>query len=147
MAAMESEQSLLLTDKKSVNALRTISEAAEIVGVAQHVLRFWETKINQIRPVKRRGRRYYRPEDIALLKEIKNLLYTEGYTVKGVQKTLETATRTTEPQQELFSAPEPAGQSSSPAAQTITPSDYIMLEELLSNLYQSRSRLAEALQR
>jgi DNA-binding transcriptional MerR regulator len=75
--------------KKSASAFRTISEVADDLGVQQHVLRFWETKFSQIRPLKRGGgRRYYRPEDVALLKSIHNLLYTEGYTIKGVQKLL-----------------------------------------------------------
>ncbi|MDA1071276.1 MAG: MerR family transcriptional regulator [Proteobacteria bacterium] len=74
---------------KSKAAFRTISEVAEELDVAQHVLRFWETKFHQIRPLKRGGgRRYYRPEDIDLLRQIKSLLYTEGYTIKGVQRLL-----------------------------------------------------------
>ncbi|MCB9979023.1 MAG: MerR family transcriptional regulator [Rhodospirillales bacterium] len=81
---------------KSPAAFRTISEAAEDLGVPQHVLRFWETKFSSIRPLKRGGgRRYYRPEDINLLKKIHNLLYTEGYTIKGAQKFLKGAGRGT----------------------------------------------------
>jgi len=73
--------------KKAKGAFRTISEVADDLGVQQHVLRFWETKFSQIRPLKRGGgRRYYRPEDVAVLKRIYELLYTEGYTIKGVQK-------------------------------------------------------------
>lgn len=75
--------------RKSDTAFRTISEVADALDVQQHVLRFWETKFSQIRPLKRGGgRRYYRPEDIALLERIHHLLYTEGYTIKGVQKLL-----------------------------------------------------------
>ena len=75
--------------RKAASAFRTISEVAEILDVQQHVLRFWETKFSQIRPLKRGGgRRYYRPEDLELLKKIHHLLYTEGYTIKGVQKLL-----------------------------------------------------------
>ena len=75
--------------RKSDTAFRTISEVAELLDVQQHVLRFWETKFSQVRPLKRGGgRRYYRPEDIALLQRIHHLLYTEGYTIKGVQKLL-----------------------------------------------------------
>jgi len=75
--------------KKSAAAFRTISEVAEDLGVQQHVLRFWETKFSHVKPLKRGGgRRYYRPEDISLLKAIHNLLYVEGYTIKGVQKLL-----------------------------------------------------------
>lgn len=74
---------------KSDSAFRTISEVAEDLGVPQHVLRFWETKFSQVKPMKRGGgRRYYRPEDVALLKKIHTLLYAEGYTIKGVQKLL-----------------------------------------------------------
>jgi DNA-binding transcriptional MerR regulator len=77
------------SDKKAPGAFRTISEVSEDLDVQQHVLRFWETKFSQIRPLKRGGgRRYYRPEDLALLKKIHHLLYTEGYTIKGVQKLL-----------------------------------------------------------
>ena len=75
--------------EKAPTAFRTISEVADELDVPQHVLRFWETKFTQIKPLKRGGgRRYYRPEDVTLLKRIHNLLYTEGYTIKGVQKLL-----------------------------------------------------------
>lgn len=75
--------------QKSAGAFRTISEVAEELDVQQHVLRFWETKFNQVRPLKRGGgRRYYRPEDVSLLRAIHYLLYTEGFTIKGVQKLL-----------------------------------------------------------
>ena len=74
---------------KAASAFRTISEVAEELDVAQHVLRFWESKFPQVRPLKRGGgRRYYRPEDIVLLRRIRSLLYDEGYTIKGVQKLL-----------------------------------------------------------
>lgn len=77
------------SSKKAPSAFRTISEVADELKVQQHVLRFWETKFTQIKPLKRGGgRRYYRPEDVALLKRIHALLYTEGYTIKGVQKLL-----------------------------------------------------------
>jgi DNA-binding transcriptional MerR regulator len=73
--------------EKSSTAFRTISEVAQELDVPQHVLRFWETRFSQIRPLKRGGgRRYYRPEDVGLLKVIRELLYSEGYTIKGVQK-------------------------------------------------------------
>ena len=72
---------------KSPDAFRTISEAADDLDLPQHVLRFWETRFPQIKPMKRGGgRRYYRPEDVELLRVIKQLLYGEGYTIKGVQK-------------------------------------------------------------
>jgi DNA-binding transcriptional MerR regulator len=75
--------------RKSPGAYRTISEVADELHVPQHVLRFWETKFPQIRPLKRGGgRRYYRPEDILLLRRISDLLYIQGYTIKGVQRLL-----------------------------------------------------------
>jgi DNA-binding transcriptional MerR regulator len=74
---------------KSAAAFRTISEVAGELDVAQHVLRFWESKFPQVRPLKRGGgRRYYRPEDVELLRQIRSLLYEEGYTIKGAQKLL-----------------------------------------------------------
>jgi len=74
---------------KSPDAFRTISEVAEELGLPQHVLRFWETRFNQIKPLKRGGgRRYYRPEDVDLLRGIRHLLYDEGYTIRGLQRIL-----------------------------------------------------------
>jgi DNA-binding transcriptional MerR regulator len=74
---------------KSPDAYRTISEVAVSMELPQHVLRFWETRFPQIKPMKRGGgRRYYRPEDVELLRAIKRLLYGHGYTIKGVQKML-----------------------------------------------------------
>lgn len=74
---------------KSPDAFRTISEAADALDLPQHVLRFWETRFSQIKPMKRSGgRRYYRPSDISLLQGIRHLLYDEGYTIKGVQRIL-----------------------------------------------------------
>ncbi|PRD41911.1 MerR family transcriptional regulator [Phyllobacterium phragmitis] len=74
---------------KSPDAFRTISEVAEDLGLPQHVLRFWETRFTQIKPMKRGGgRRYYRPLDVELLKGIRHLLYDQGYTIKGVQRLL-----------------------------------------------------------
>ena len=74
---------------KSPGAFRTISEVSNDLEVPPHVLRFWETKFPQIKPLKRGGgRRYYRPEDVALLRQIRQLLYNDGYTIKGVQRLL-----------------------------------------------------------
>ncbi|WP_235031481.1 MerR family transcriptional regulator [Geminicoccus flavidas] len=97
---------------KAASAFRTISEVADELEVAQHVLRFWESKFPQVRPLKRGGgRRYYRPEDIDLLRRIRSLLYDEGYTIKGVQKLLRvrrrTAPATTPAPAGLPAAPEP----------------------------------------
>ncbi len=77
------------TTKKSGRAFRTISEVASELDLPQHVLRFWETIFNAIKPMKRGGgRRFYRPGDVALLRQIRSLLYDDGYTIKGVQKLL-----------------------------------------------------------
>ena len=74
---------------KSPDAFRTISEVADDLDLPQHVLRFWETRFNQIKPMKRGGgRRYYRPQDVDLIKGIRHLLYDQGYTIKGVQRLL-----------------------------------------------------------
>ena len=76
-------------NSKSPEAFRTISEVSKDLSLPQHVLRFWETKFVQIKPIKRGGgRRYYRPEDVMLLKGIKALLYNDGYTIRGVQKVI-----------------------------------------------------------
>src|SRR5579862_3337659 len=98
---------------KSAAAFRTISEVAADLDVPPHVLRFWESKFSQIKPLKRGGgRRYYRPEDIELLRRIRTLLYRDGYTIKGVQKLLRSpgvravATEDAAPA-ELAAAPEP----------------------------------------
>jgi DNA-binding transcriptional MerR regulator len=74
---------------KAPNAFRTISEVAQELEIPQHVLRFWESRFREIKPMKRGGgRRYYRPEDVALLRGIRHLLYGEGYTIRGVQRLL-----------------------------------------------------------
>ena len=74
---------------KNPDAFKTISEVAEELDLPQHVLRFWETRFTQIKPMKRGGgRRYYRPDDVDLLRGIKTLLYEEGYTIRGVQRLL-----------------------------------------------------------
>ena len=78
-----------MSSGKSDNAFRTISEVAEALAVKPHVLRFWESKFDEIQPVKRAaGRRYYRPEDVALIAGIKHLLHEQGMTIKGAQKHL-----------------------------------------------------------
>ena len=74
---------------KADDAFRTISEVSEMLGIPAHVLRFWETKFSSLRPLKRSGgRRYYRPTDVALLERIRDLLYKDGFTIKGAQKFL-----------------------------------------------------------
>lgn len=83
---LKKKEHLAESHGKSPQAYRTISEAADELGVATHVLRFWETKFPEIEPLKKgAGRRYYRPEDISFLKKIRDLLHHEGYTIRGVQ--------------------------------------------------------------
>ena len=89
MAMETSGTSNLRRNGKSRSAYRTISEVSDEIDVPAHVLRFWETKFLQIKPLKRGGgRRYYRPEDVSLLKTIREFLYSDGYTIKGVQRLL-----------------------------------------------------------
>jgi len=84
-----SSSSLPSNEMKSPTAFRTISEVAEGLALPQHVLRFWESKFQQIKPLKRGGgRRYYRPEDVKIIHDIKELLYNQGFTIRGVQKLL-----------------------------------------------------------
>lgn len=86
---MEYESTEREQDKKADRAFRTISEVSEELGLPTHVLRFWETKFEQLSPIKRGGnRRYYRPEDVVLLKKIDYLLHQQGYKIQGVQKLL-----------------------------------------------------------
>jgi DNA-binding transcriptional MerR regulator len=90
-------------DDKSESAFRTIGELADELGLPQHILRYWETRFPQLRPLQRAGnRRYYRPADVALARRINRLLNAEGYTVKGVQKLL--ATRGGETQEPVATA-------------------------------------------
>jgi DNA-binding transcriptional MerR regulator len=83
---------------KSEAAFRTIGEVSDEIGVPQHVLRYWETRFPQLKPITRAGnRRYYRPEDVALVRRIHGLLNAQGYTVKGVQKLLASKAPAAEP--------------------------------------------------
>ncbi len=88
MAMLANAQSVVASEK-SPEAFRTISEVALELDMPQHVLRFWESRFAQVRPIKRAGgRRYYRPEDVDLLRGIRTLLYREGFTIKGAQKVM-----------------------------------------------------------
>jgi DNA-binding transcriptional MerR regulator len=88
-ARLDGAEAARVKPKKAPNAFRTISEVADELHIPQHVLRFWETKFPLVKPLKRGGgRRYYRPDDIALLRRISDLLYIQGYTIKGVQRLL-----------------------------------------------------------
>ena len=89
----------MATGEKAPDAFRTIGELSAELGVAQHILRYWETKFPQLRPLQRAGnRRYYRPADVALARRIHRLLNEEGYTVKGVQKLLRSKGSADEPE-------------------------------------------------
>ena len=136
----------MTAEPKSEGAYRTIGEVAEDLGVAQHVLRFWETRFPQIRPLKRGGnRRYYRPTDVELLRAINQLLYTDGYTIKGVQKLIkENGLRALVDGVRLMptpmAAPAPmADVAAAPVAQGFSAADAIV------RLEQIRHRLAQAL--
>lgn len=123
-------------DKKSDQAFRTISEVAGELDVAQHVLRFWETKFPQIKPLKRGGgRRYYRPEDLDLLRRIRALLYEEGYTIKGVQKLLRQ--KGGAPDGTVTGAPPPDG------GGQLSPAQRREIEGVLSELESLRAAFAE----
>jgi DNA-binding transcriptional MerR regulator len=108
--------------EKSADAYRTISEVAQGMDLPQHVLRFWETRFPQIKPLKRGGgRRYYRPEDIELLAAIKRLLYGEGYTIKGVQKLLKEQGAQAVARLSAAPSPRPAAKSPSPSPSAAPP--------------------------
>ena len=128
---------------KGAEAFRTISEAAEELGVAQHVLRFWETKFSFIRPMKRAGgRRFYRPSDITVLAAVRRLLHQEGYTIKGVQKLYrETGLR--------LAATEPAAKPLTAAMppQTVNDDEGAWIRTTLTALESAKTRLDKALGR
>src|SRR5262245_39764025 len=116
---MEQGAQHLEEGQKSSLAFRTISEVSQEIDVPQHVLRFWESRFSQIRPLKRGGgRRYYRPEDIELLRCIKNYLYQQGYTIKGVQRILKETRRA------ITAAPAPSYSRDTDLAQDVRPEDF-----------------------
>lgn len=123
---------------KSAQAFRTISEVAAELDLPQHVLRFWETKFAQVRPMKRGGgRRYYRPEDLVLLRRIRKLLYDDGYTIKGVQKLLRDPSARVEPEKPRASGDDAAEPASASAA-----ADTAALREIIAELGEIRALLA-----
>ncbi len=135
--------------RKSASAFRTISEVAAELDLPQHVLRFWETKFSVIRPMKRGGgRRYYRPEDITLLRHISGLLYTDGYTIKGVQKLLrEGGGKLEPPMTERVAEQAPASAPAPEAAASAAGGDEALkgeLEGVVSELEDIRSLLRGA---
>jgi DNA-binding transcriptional MerR regulator len=137
--------------EKSAAAFRTISEVADELDVPQHVLRFWESKFYQIRPLKRAGgRRYYRPEDVGLLRRINDLLYKDGYTIRGVQKLLNegpgepaSAPEQGTPQSVVMSSVPEAARRGQDAAGQATPGnpERFFLRELLEELVELRRLL------
>lgn len=137
---------------KSPNAFRTISEAADEVGAPQHVLRFWETKFPFITPLKRAGgRRFYRPQDVVLLKAVKRLLHEDGLTIKGVQRLhreqgLKRLAVYGDPQGGVSFEPHGAA---APAAPTAPPggASSIRLRQTLAELEGARARLEAVLSR
>lgn len=133
---------------KGPDAFRTISEAAEELNAPQHVLRFWETKFSFIRPMKRAGgRRFYRPQDVAVLRGVRRLLYEEGYTIKGVQRL-----HREEGLKRLIAAglgqeaPAPAPPSAS-SARPPDPQARVRLTAALADLEAAKSRLDALLRR
>jgi DNA-binding transcriptional MerR regulator len=126
---------------KSEAAFRTISEVSEDLDVPQHVLRFWESKFPQIKPLKRGGgRRYYRPEDVQLLSHIRDLLYRDGYTIRGVQKLLREPAVKGKPEEAEEIAGRPAAQAPADAAA----GQKAALREMAGELRELKRILAEA---
>lgn len=122
-------EAALFDDGKDAGALRTIGEVAQALGIRQHVLRYWEEQFPQLKPVKRSGgRRYYRPEDVALVQKIDQLVHAQGFTLKGARQVLSA----------------PAGQAPAPVAQPVLQSE--ANPALLFKLTAIRDRLAASLQ-
>lgn len=136
MAQTAEKEAVARQDGKSQAAFRTIAEVAVELKLPQHVLRFWESKFTQIRPLKRGGgRRYYRPEDVEVLRRIRSLLYQEGYTIKGAQKLLG---------QRVLTPDHPGKDESSaehPADRELDPEVRVELRNLVAELEEIRRRL------
>lgn len=136
---------------KSPKAFRTISEAAEEVGAPQHVLRFWETKFDFIVPVKRAGgRRFYRPDDVMVLKAVRRLLHDEGLTIRGVQRLVQDQglARLTAYADPAATLEIDSGDRAEPTQETVSyPVASARLEDLLGELEAARARLEAVLRR
>lgn len=138
---------------KGPQAFRTISEASEALGVPQHVLRFWETKFTFVQPMKRAGgRRFYRPQDLAVLRGVRRLLHEEGYTIKGVQKLhrehgLKRLIAAGDPQAAAAFEGEDQAAGAPPAAPGGEGLDQVRLRALLAEVEAARRRLDAALGR
>ena len=130
---------------KSPGAFRTISEVSNDLEVPPHVLRFWETKFPQIKPLKRGGgRRYYRPEDVALLRQIRQLLYNDGYTIKGVQRLLKEGALKNTAQLGVATANEPDEQKQ-PQNSTASSQEKATLRSIVDELQSLRKLLSTVL--
>ena len=150
---------------KGASAFRTIGEVADDLDLPAHVLRFWESKFPKLKPLKRAGgRRYYRPEDIVLLRRIRQCLYQDGYTIRGVQKLLGVGVGEREPPVDRVAAPSlfpldadagptshpgrpPGQEKSARRVRTADPATRAALEELRRELIEVRELLAELLHR
>ncbi len=155
---------------KPDSAFRTIGEAAEELDLPAHVLRFWESKFSQLKPLKRGGgRRYYRPEDMALLRRIRECLYQEGYTIRGVQKLLNGTDKTgahlspaldgaasptlfplepiPEAEAPALSTADPAAPARRPHARRLSPDDRAVLRELRRELLEAKALIGELTER
>lgn len=129
--------------QKSASAYKTISEVSEMLDIPAHVLRFWESKFSQLKPMKRSGgRRYYRQEDIALLETIKSLLYDEGYTIKGAQASLSKRRKA----DAVPASPEAAGRGPAVPSPSV-PVSLLSLQQAASLLAQAQSRIDTLLAR
>ena len=131
---------------KSPGAFRTISEVSNDLEVPPHVLRFWETKFPQIKPLKRGGgRRYYRPEDVALLRQIRQLLYNDGYTIKGVQRLLKEGALKNTAQLGVATANEPDKQKQPQKNSTTSSQQKAALRSIVDELQSLRKLLSTVL--
>jgi DNA-binding transcriptional MerR regulator len=144
-------------EMKSPTAFRTISEVAESLALPQHVLRFWESKFQQIKPLKRGGgRRYYRTEDVRVIRDIKELLYNQGFTIRGVQKLLRengssslARSMVAQPQVPISiptTAPQPVAQTTKQPQQQqgVSPDQRREIEDLLAELKSIRKVLQQS---
>jgi len=130
---------------KSPGAFRTISEVSNALEVPPHVLRFWETKFPQIKPLKRGGgRRYYRPEDVSLLRQIRQLLYNDGYTIKGVQRLLKEGAQKNSAQLGVVATNEPDEQKQ-PQNITTSSQEKATLRSIVDELQSLRKLLSTVL--
>ena len=128
--------------EKAPGAFRTIGELSQELGVAQHILRYWETKFPQLKPLQRAGnRRYYRPNDVDLARKIHRLLSQDGYTVRGVQKLLRNGTESDSPPAAADPAPSAPAQDEQPPQQRAHGGSGVDLFRLVA----LRNRLASAL--